>query len=128
MQTITKDELMKLKSGSDIRGTAVETDIEKIQLTDEVVRSVCTAFVRWYKAKFKCKDFRIAVGHDSRISADRIRKAAVSAFCAEGEPFLRWLRKALLPRWWELRRIREWWPQSALRLRAAPQECAADTR
>lgn len=84
MQTITKDELMKLKSGSDIRGTAVETDIEKIQLTDEVVRSVCTAFVRWYKAKFKCKDFRIAVGHDSRISADRIRKAAVSAFCAEG--------------------------------------------
>ena len=48
MQTITKDELLKLKSGSDIRGTAVETETEKVQLTDEVVKSVCTAFVRWY--------------------------------------------------------------------------------
>ncbi len=84
MQTITKDELMKLKSGSDIRGAAVETENEKVQLTDEVVESVCTAFVRWYKAKFGCSDFTVAVGHDSRISADRIRKAAISAFCAEG--------------------------------------------
>lgn len=84
MQTITKDELIKLKSGSDIRGTAVETDKEKVQLTDEVVKSVCTAFVRWYKSKFNCDDFSVAVGHDSRISADRIKKAAVSAFCSEG--------------------------------------------
>lgn len=84
MQTITKDELIKLKSGSDIRGTAVETEKEKVQLTDEVVESVCTAFVRWYKAKFGCSDFTVAVGNDSRISADRIRKAAISAFCAEG--------------------------------------------
>lgn len=84
MQTITKDELIKLKSGSDIRGTAVETEKEKVQLTDEVVESVCTAFVRWYKAKFGCSDFTVAVGHDSRISAERIKKAAISAFCAEG--------------------------------------------
>lgn len=84
MQTITKDELIKLKSGSDIRGTAVETDTEKVQLTDEVVESVCTAFVRWYKSKFSCAEFSVAVGHDSRISADRIKKAAISAFSAEG--------------------------------------------
>lgn len=84
MQTITKDELLKLKSGTDIRGTAVETDNEKIQLTDEVVSSVCTAFVRWYKNKFKCVDFSIAIGHDSRISAERIKRAAVRAFYKEG--------------------------------------------
>ena len=84
MQTITKDELLKLKSGSDIRGTAVETETEKVQLTDEVVKSVCTAFVRWYKEKFNCADFTVAVGHDSRISANRIKNAAVSAFCSEG--------------------------------------------
>lgn len=84
MQTITKDELLKLKSGTDIRGTAVETQNEKIQLTDEVVGCVCTAFARWYKNKFGCADFSIAVGHDSRISAQRIKKAAVSAFCSEG--------------------------------------------
>ena len=38
MQTITKDELLKLKSGSDIRGAAVETETEKVPLTDEVVK------------------------------------------------------------------------------------------
>lgn len=84
MQTITKDELLKLKSGTDIRGTAVETHNEKMQLTDEVVSSVCTAFARWYKSKFKCVDFSIAVGHDSRISAERIKRAAVCAFHKEG--------------------------------------------
>lgn len=55
-----------------------------MQLTDEVVKSVCTAFVRWYKEKFNCAGFTIAVGHDSRISANRIKNAAVSAFCSEG--------------------------------------------
>lgn len=84
MQTITKDELLKLKSGSDIRGNAVQTDSGKIQLTDEVVKSVCAAFVRWYKSKFNCTDFSVAVGHDSRISANRIKNAAISAFCSEG--------------------------------------------
>lgn len=84
MQTILKDELLKLKSGTDIRGTAVETDKEKIQLTDELVSRVCTAFVRWYKNKFGCEEFSIAVGHDSRISAERIKNAAISAFSCEG--------------------------------------------
>lgn len=84
MQTITKDELLKLKSGSDIRGCAVETKEEKVTLSDEVVGSVCTAFARWYRAKFKDEDLKIAVGHDSRISAERIKKAAVEAFMREG--------------------------------------------
>lgn len=84
MQTITKDELLKLKSGSDIRGTAVESESEKVQLTDEVVTSVCTAFARWYRSEFGCAEFSVAVGHDSRISAERIKRAAVSAFCSEG--------------------------------------------
>mgnify|MGYP001131060684 CR=1 len=37
MQTITKDKFLKLKSGTDVRGVAVETSTEKIELTDEVV-------------------------------------------------------------------------------------------
>ena len=84
MVNITKDELLLLKSGSDIRGTAVETKTEKVQLTDDVIRAVCTAFVRWYKSKYPCSDFTVAVGHDSRISAQRIKAAAVCAFTAEG--------------------------------------------
>lgn len=84
MQTITKDKLLKLKSGTDIRGVAVETETEKIELTDEVVSSICTAFAVWYKNKFKKDNLKIAVGHDSRISAERIKAAAIDAFVREG--------------------------------------------
>ena len=84
MQKITEDKLMRLKSGTDIRGVAVKTETEEIELTDEVVEKICTAFVVWLRKKSGKEDLRIAVGHDSRISADRIKKAAVKAFTAEG--------------------------------------------
>lgn len=84
MQTITKDKLLKLKSGTDVRGVAVETENSPVQLTDEVVSSICTSFVAWYKQKYNKDNLKVAVGHDSRISADRIKKAAISAFIAEG--------------------------------------------
>ncbi|MCD7872379.1 MAG: phosphomannomutase/phosphoglucomutase [Clostridiales bacterium] len=81
---ITKDEFLKLKSGTDIRGTAVETKDEKMQLTDEAVFLICAAFVKWLKNKYSKENLKIAVGHDSRISAERIKKSAVSAFNGEG--------------------------------------------
>ena len=84
MLTITKDKLLKLKSGTDIRGVAVETEKEAVELTDEVVTAVAAAFVQWYKKKFGKENIKIAVGHDSRISAERIKKAAINAFVAEG--------------------------------------------
>lgn len=84
MQTITKDKFLKLKSGTDVRGVAVETKTEKIELTDEVVQSICIGFVRWYRDKFNKQDLKIAVGHDSRISAERIKNAALNAFLGEG--------------------------------------------
>lgn len=84
MQKITEDKFMKLKSGTDIRGVAVETETEQIELTDEVIEKICTAFVIWLRNKEGKNDLRIAVGHDSRISADRIKNAALKAFSAEG--------------------------------------------
>lgn len=84
MQTITKDKLMKLKSGTDVRGVAVETENSPVQLTDEVVSSICTSFVAWYKSKYNKTELKIAVGHDSRISAQRIKKSAIEAFLSEG--------------------------------------------
>lgn len=80
----TEDKIMKLKSGTDVRGVAVETDTEQIELTDEVVEKICTAFSKWIKQKEKKEDIRISVGHDSRISADRIKNAAIKAFKNEG--------------------------------------------
>ncbi len=84
MQMITEDKLIKLKSGTDIRGVAVKTETEEIELTDEVIEKICTAFVIWLRKKEGREDLRIAVGHDSRISAGRIKAAAVKAFAAEG--------------------------------------------
>ncbi|MDE5671573.1 MAG: phosphomannomutase/phosphoglucomutase [Eubacterium sp.] len=81
---ITEDKLIKLKSGTDIRGVAVKTETEEIELTDEVIEKICTAFVIWLRKKEGREDLRIAVGHDSRISAGRIKAAAVKAFAAEG--------------------------------------------
>ena len=80
----TEDRIMKLKSGTDVRGVAVETDTEQIELTDEVVEKICIAFSKWIKQKENKADIRISVGHDSRISADRIKNAAIKAFKGEG--------------------------------------------
>lgn len=81
---ITKDNLLKLKSGTDIRGVAVKTETEKIELTNEVVSKICTAFAQWIKVKYGKEDLRFAIGHDSRISADRIKEQAINAFIGEG--------------------------------------------
>ncbi len=65
-----------LKSGSDIRGTAVETENSKIELTDEAIFKITVAFCKWLDEKgYKGK--RIAVGHDSRISAERIKRQII---------------------------------------------------
>ena len=58
-----------LKSGTDVRGIAVG---ENITLTDEAVRDISRAFVKWLSEKYGKSAFKIAVGNDSRISANRI--------------------------------------------------------
>ena len=81
---ITEDNLLRLKSGTDIRGVAVKTETEEVELTDEVVEKICTAFIIWLRKKENKEDIKIAVGHDSRISADRIKASAIKAFVSEG--------------------------------------------
>ena len=75
--------LLKLKSGTDIRGTAVG---ESVELTDDAVRRIACAFVSYICEKNGCgkEDITLAVGHDSRISAHRIKAALLSVFAAEG--------------------------------------------
>lgn len=76
-------DIRKLKSGSDVRGIASGEENE-IQLTDEVVRDIVNAFVVWLADKSAKPDLKIAVGHDSRVSADRITAAAVDALKNSG--------------------------------------------
>ncbi|MBR6568351.1 MAG: phosphomannomutase/phosphoglucomutase [Clostridia bacterium] len=73
-----------LKSGSDIRGTAVETEKGRLELTDEAVFRITAAFCRWLEES-GYKGNRIAVGHDSRISAERIKKQVIRGLAQFGK-------------------------------------------
>ena len=70
------------KSGTDIRGVAVDgVEGEPLNLTDDVIAKMVKGFLLWLSRRTgkKPAELRVAVGHDSRISADRIRRAAVGA-------------------------------------------------
>lgn len=69
----------KLKSGSDIRGTAADGVAgEEIELTDKAVFDLTIGFCKWLKEAGYNGD-KVAVGHDSRISAQRIKDQVISA-------------------------------------------------
>ncbi len=71
-------EWKNLKNGSDIRGIAVESENGKINLTDEKVSAIASGFAYWLKEKVNKDDIKVAVGHDSRISAQRIKNTVIT--------------------------------------------------
>ena len=74
---------MKLKSGTDVRGTAVG---ENTDLTDEAVKKITAGFlaVMQEKTSLPPDEMTVAVGHDSRISAERIKNAVISVLISKG--------------------------------------------
>lgn len=74
-------ELKKLKSGTDVRGVALG---ENITLTDEAITSITKAFCVWLKRKCKINEIKIAVGHDSRLTAGRIASIVNNALISSG--------------------------------------------
>lgn len=74
----------KLKSGTDIRGVAVETENSSVELTDEAVFDLTAGFCCWLFEKGIESGAKVSVGHDSRISAERIKKQVISALCTFG--------------------------------------------
>lgn len=74
-----------LKSGSDVRGTAVETkDNNGVELTDKAVFDITVGFCKWLEEK-GYRGSKIAVGHDSRISAERIKTQVVKGLAEFGK-------------------------------------------
>lgn len=68
-----ENELLKFKSGSDIRGTAAEgVEGQPIELTDERVDRMAKGFYLWLSKRNPDKKLKISLGHDSRISAPRL--------------------------------------------------------
>lgn len=80
-------ELMRLQNGSDIRGVATAgTENEPVTLLPEAVNLITSAFVRFLAAKYAKEptDLKIAVGHDSRISAASLQQETYKAISAAG--------------------------------------------
>ncbi|MCI1751181.1 MAG: phosphomannomutase/phosphoglucomutase [Megasphaera cerevisiae] len=84
---ITDDNMMKLQNGSDVRGVAVEGGAsEPVTLFPEAVNRIAAGFVRFLAAKTGKQpgNLRIAVGHDSRISAGMLKQSVLEGICVQG--------------------------------------------
>ena len=77
----------QFKSGTDIRGIAAEgVENEHINLTDDVIKSMTHGFLCWFEEKYNksANELTVSVGHDSRISANRIKNAVISVLSSSG--------------------------------------------
>ncbi len=72
----------QFKSGTDIRGVASEgVKGEEINLTDDVIEKISLGFASWLSKNVDkpYNKLKISVGHDSRISAERIKNCVIKA-------------------------------------------------
>ena len=67
--------IRKLKSGTDVRGVASPVLGRTVTLTADAVETIARAFVTWLKKKTGKERVKIALGNDSRITADELVKA-----------------------------------------------------
>ena len=84
---MTEKELMKLQNGSDVRGIALEgVEGEKVNLRPEAANLIAAAFVKFLSKKLgrPAGELKLAVGHDSRLSATSLKEAALQGILAEG--------------------------------------------
>ena len=80
-------DLMFLKSGTDIRGVAVDAlENEPVTLTDDVVKKIAVGFGFWLSESTgkNLDELAVAVGHDSRVSANRIKTALIDELSKMG--------------------------------------------
>ncbi len=77
---------MYLKSGTDVRGIASDLGSKAVELTDTAVYDIAAAFAVWCVNKFSkgANELRIALGHDSRITADKISELVKLALTNAG--------------------------------------------
>lgn len=80
-------DFIKLKSGSDIRGTASEgVKGMEVELTDEVIQKITGAFALYISEKLNKspENITVSVGNDSRISGGRINARVAGTLTACG--------------------------------------------
>ena len=76
----------QLKSGTDIRGVAVEGAGSEVNLTEKTVTAIVNGFVIWLSAKkgTQANELTISVGRDSRISGPEILEYTAAALMKSG--------------------------------------------
>lgn len=82
--SLSTEDLLALQNGSDVRGVAIAGLHEEITLTKEAVNRIAGAFVHWLEKICGKHPVKIGVGHDSRLSADALMKAALQGCKAAG--------------------------------------------
>lgn len=84
---LSEKEILRLANGSDVRGVAVKgVADEPVTLYEEAANRIAAGFVDFLGQKLQreTKGMRIAVGHDSRISARSLKQAIFGALLAKG--------------------------------------------
>lgn len=82
--------LASLQNGSDIRGIAIETSDHGLTLTDERVEKIAYGFAVWLKEEKhlaiedETNPLKVSVGHDSRLSANRIKTTFIKGLTNAG--------------------------------------------
>ncbi|NMC57271.1 MAG: hypothetical protein GYA50_08635 [Eubacteriaceae bacterium] len=78
-------DILKLQNGSDIRGVAIQSENEEVNLTGEIAYKIARSFGKYIKNKYPNKDkYTSTVGTDSRITGPAIKEAVISALKDEG--------------------------------------------
>ncbi|MCR5295116.1 MAG: phosphomannomutase/phosphoglucomutase [Lachnospiraceae bacterium] len=74
----------KLQNGSDVRGSAIATETEPLNLTPQIASEIALSF-RDFLAEKTGKDIRelrIGVGHDSRLTAEAMKEGVLAGLDA----------------------------------------------
>lgn len=77
--------LSRLQNGSDIRGVAIAHEEFQVSLGKEEVTRIGSGILSWLKQvkQIQHRPIKIAIGHDSRLSADLIKDSLIEAFLKE---------------------------------------------
>ncbi|XP_011076978.1 uncharacterized protein LOC105161098 isoform X1 [Sesamum indicum] len=86
--SVDKGVFLKLQNGSDIRGVAVYgVEGEPVTLTEPVTEAIAAAFAAWLLDRKKpdpSKRLKVSIGHDSRISAQKLQDAVSRGLAGAG--------------------------------------------
>lgn len=78
--------IKQLQNGSDIRGVAIDTAQHAISLTDDAIKRIGYGSIKWacQKLNMEPKNLRVAIGHDCRLSANRIKQQLIKGMSILG--------------------------------------------